>query len=173
MVAGNVRYVVERANRSGSVRRYWVRPGYETERLPETRWAERAERLNNQADAGRHPKRKVRGKASAGLGSVGYWCDLYENTTEASVGVARPFKSLAANTRKNYLRQLGLIKRPLGAIPLEGITRKVLVEYLEMVPGTPALRRISRNVWLNIFSWATPRGGAKETPATGIVLAGG
>ncbi len=110
---------------------------------------------------------------SPGLGTVGHWCDLYENTTEASVGVARPFQSLAANTRKNYLRQLKLIKGKLGDIPLAGITRKVMVEYLETVPGTPALRRISRNVWLNIFSLATARGEAKENPATGLTMAGG
>ena len=35
MVAVNVRYVVERFNSNGSVRRYWVRPGYDTVRLPE------------------------------------------------------------------------------------------------------------------------------------------
>src|SRR5947207_9132698 len=98
MVAVNVRYVVERFNRNGSVRRYWVRPGYDTERLPETGWAERAEHLNNRADAGKQPRRRVRGKAAPNLGTVGYWCGLYENTTEASVGVARPFQSLAYNT---------------------------------------------------------------------------
>ena len=49
MVAVNVRYVVERFNSNGSVRRYWVRPGYDTERLPDTGWAERAEHLNNHA----------------------------------------------------------------------------------------------------------------------------
>ncbi len=32
MVAVNVRYVVERANGNGTVRRYWVRPGYDTVR---------------------------------------------------------------------------------------------------------------------------------------------
>ena len=68
----NVRYVVERLNKNGSVRRYWVRPGYDTVRLPETEWVERAEHLNNEADAGKHPKRKVRGKITAGLGSVAY-----------------------------------------------------------------------------------------------------
>src|SRR3954454_9875800 len=171
MVAVKVRYVVERFNKDGSVRRYWVRPGYDTERLPDAGWAERAEHLNNRADAGKHPKGRVRGKVPAGLGTVGYWCDLYENTTEASVGVARPFQSLAYNTRKNYLRQLGLIKRHLGTIPLEGVTRRVLVEYLEKIPGTLALRRISRNVWLNIFSLAMARGGAKESPVAGLILA--
>src|SRR6266480_3342499 len=130
MVAVNVRYVVERLNSNGSVRRYWVRPGYDTERLPDTGWAERAEHLNNHADAGKHPRRKVRGKMPVGIGTVGHWCELYENTTDASVGVAQPFQSLAANTRKNYLRQLGFIKSKLGNIPLEGITRKVLVMLL-------------------------------------------
>lgn len=173
MAAANVRYVVERHNKDGSARRYWVRPGYDTIRLPDATWAERAEQLNNKADAGRQPKRRVRGKGPANLGTVGYWCDLYENTSAASVGVARPFQGLALNTRKNYLRQLGQIKRRLGSIPLDGITRKVLVEYLETEPGTPALRRVARNVWLNIFSLATARGAAKENPATGLVLAGG
>jgi integrase len=171
MVAVNVRYIVERQNKNGSVRRYWVRPGYDPERLPETGWAERAEHLNNQADAGKQPKRKVRGKPVPNLGTIGYWCDLYENTTQASVGVARPFQSLAYNTRENYLRQLGLIKKKLGPIPLDGITRKVLVEYLETVPGTVALRRISRNVWLNIFSLAAARGGTRDNPAAGLILA--
>ena len=172
MVTVNVRYVVERQNKSGSVRRYWVRPGYDAERLSETGWAERAETLNNQADAGKHPKRRVRGKLLPGYGTVAYWCDLYENTTDASVGVARPFQSLAASTRKNYLRQLGLIKSRLGAIPLEGITRKVLIEYLETVPGTVALRRVSRNVWLNVFGLAIARGGARDNPAAGLTMAG-
>lgn len=171
MVAVNVRYVVERSNKDGSVRRYWVRPGYDTVRL-ETGWAEQAERLNNQADAGKRPKRRVRGKVPVGIGTVGYWCDLYENTTEASVGIARPFPSLAYNTRKNYLRQLALIKGKLGHIPLEGITRRALVEYLETVPGTLALRRISRNVWLNIFSLALARGGAKDNPVAGLIMTG-
>src|SRR5436190_14133067 len=172
MVAVNVRYVVERFNSNGSVRRYWVRPGYDTERLPNTGWAERAEHLNNHADAGKHPRRKVRGKMPVGIGTVGHWCELYENTTDASVGVARPFQSLAANTRKNYLRQLGFIKSKLGNIPLEGITRKVLIEYLETVPGTVALRRVSRNVWLNMFSLAIARGDAKDNPVAGLTLAG-
>src|SRR4051794_9570111 len=110
MVAVNVRYVVERKNGDGSLRRYWLRPGYDALRLPEAGWVERAEHLNNEADAGRHPKRKARVKAPVNINTVGYWCDLYENTTETSVGVARPFASLAYNTRKNYLRQLGLIK---------------------------------------------------------------
>jgi integrase len=86
--------------------------------------------------------------------------------------VARPFQSLAANTRKNYLRQLGLIKSRLGLIPLEGITRKVLIEYLETVPGTVALRRVSRNVWLNVFSLAIARDGMKANPAAGLTMAG-
>src|ERR1700744_736210 len=101
MVAVNVRYVVERKNGNGSTRRYWVRPGYDSVRLPEMGWAELAERLNNEADAGNRPKRKVRLKVEPDFGTVGYWCDLYENSTEASVGVARPFSSLAWNTRKN------------------------------------------------------------------------
>jgi integrase len=172
MVAVNVRYVVERRNGDGSVRRYWVRPRFDTVRLPETGWAEAAERLNNEADAGTRRKRQVRMKAPPGFGTVGYWCDLYENTTEVSVGVARPFTSLAHNTRKNYLRQLGLIKATLGPIPLDGITRKVLVEYLETAPGTGPLRRVSRNVWLNLFSLAIARGGAKDNPATGLILPG-
>jgi len=172
MVAVNVRYVVERRNKDGSIRRYWVRPGYETVRLPKAGWVEQAETLNNKADAGAQPRRKVRGRAPPGYGTVGYWCDLYETTSEASVGVARPFQSLALNTRKNYLRQLGFIKSKLGTIPLEGITRKVLIEYLETVPGTIALRRVSRNVWLNVFSLAIARGGTKDNPAAGLMLAG-
>lgn len=171
MVAVNVRYVVERRNRDGGVRRYWVRPRYDTVRLPDQGWAEAAERLNNEADAGQRQKRQVRGKAAAqGLGTVRYWCTLYENTSEASVGVARPFAGLAANTRKNYLRQMRLITERLGDIPLEGITRKVLVEYLETVPGTAPLRRVSRNVWLNLFSLAIARGFAKDNPAAGLIL---
>lgn len=172
MVAVNVRYVVERQNRNGSVRRYWVRPGYDSERLPETGWAERAERLNNNADAGKQRRRQVGGKLMPGYGTVAYWCDLYENLTEASVGISRPFQTLAASTRKNYLRQLGLIKKKLGEIPLEGVTRKVLIEYLETVPGTVAVRHIARNVWRNIFLLAGARGGIKDNPATGIVMAG-
>ena len=42
MVAVNVRYVVERLNKNGSARRYWVRPGYDTARLPEIGWVEKA-----------------------------------------------------------------------------------------------------------------------------------
>lgn len=171
MVAVNVRYVVERKNKGGTVRRYWVRPRFDTVRLPEVGWAEAAERLNNQADAGKMRKRQVRGK-DPGYGTVGYWCDQYEATTAASVGVARPFAKLAFNTRKNYLRQLRFIKGQLGAIPIEGVTRKVLVEYLETVPGTAPLRRVARNVWLNIFSLAIARGGAKDNPATGLILPG-
>lgn len=172
MVAVNVRYVVERKNKVGSVRRYWVRPRFDAMRLPERGWAELAERLNNDADAGKLRKRQVRSKTPPGEGTVGYWCDLYENTAEASVGVARPFASLAYNTRKNYLRQMRLIKDTLGAIPVEGVTRKVLVEYLETKPGTGPLRRISRNVWLNLFSLAIARGYAKDNPAAGLTLPG-
>ena len=172
MVTVNVRYIVERQNKNGTVRRYWVRPGYDAERLPQSGWVERAETLNNQADAGNHPKRRVRGKPCSDYGTVAYWCNLYENTTEASVGVARPFQSLAVNTRRSYLRQLGSIKSRLGAIPLEGITRKVLIEYLETVPATVALRRVSRNVWLNVFGLAIARGGAKQNPAAGLTMAG-
>src|SRR4030081_402450 len=101
MVAVNVRYIVERQNKNGSVRRSWGRPGYDPERPPETGRGEGAEHLNNQAAAGKQPKRKVRGKPVPNLGTIGYWCDLYENTTQASVGVARPFQSLAYNTREN------------------------------------------------------------------------
>lgn len=172
MVAVNVRYVVERKNGDGSVRRYWTRPRFDAVRLPEQGWAEAAERLNNEADAGKLKTRHVRSKTPPGFGEVGYWCDLYENSAEASVGVARPFTSLAHNTRKNYLRQLRLIKEQLGSIPLEGITRRALVEYLETVPGTGPLRRVSRNVWLNLFSLAIARGGAKDNPAAGLILPG-
>lgn len=111
MVAVNVRYVVERQNRNGSVRRYWVRPGYDSERLPETGWAERAERLNNNADAGKQRRRQVGGKLMPGYGTVAYWCDLYENLTEASVGISRPFQTLAASTRKNFCASSGSSKR--------------------------------------------------------------
>lgn len=172
MVVVNVRYVVERRNKNGRTRRYWVRPLFDTVKLPEDGWAEAAERLNNEADRGTRPRRKARRKVELGYGTVAYWCELYENTTDVSVGVARPFTSLAANTRKNYLRQLRLINTTLGAIPMEGVTRKVLVEYLETIPGTAALRRISRNVWLNLFSLATARGGVKDNPVTGLILPG-
>lgn len=172
MVAVNVRYVVKRKNSDGTARRYWMRPRFDTVRLPEQGWAEAAERLNNEADRGTRPKRQVRMKAPPSFGTVGYWCDLYENTTDVSVGVARPFVSLAYNTRKNYLRQMRLIKERLGPIPLEGITRRALVEYLETVPGTGPLRRVSRNVWLNLFSLATARGAAKDNPAAGLILPG-
>src|ERR1044071_7007034 len=171
MAIVNVRYVAERKNRDGSLRRYWMRPGFDAVRLPGSGWAERAEHLNNEADAGRYPRRKAKAKMQVRVNTVAYWCDLYENTTETSVGVARPFASLAYNTRKNYLRQLKLIKANLGHIPIEGITRKVLVEYLEAIPSTLALRRISRNVWLNLFSLATARGGAKDNPVKGLILA--
>ena len=171
MVAVNVRYVVERTNKRGGVRRYWVRRGYDAIRLPDAGWAEAAERLNNEADAGTRKRRQVRVKRGHDFGTISYWCDLYENTTEISVGVARPFSSLAFNTRKNYLRQLQLIKSVLGAVPLEGVTRRVLVEYLETI-STTSLRRVSRNVWLNLFSLATARGAVKNNPVTGLVIAG-
>jgi len=171
MVAVNARYVVERANKSGGVRRYWVRRGYDAVRLPDACWVEAAERLNNEADVGTRTRRKVRIKRGRDFGTVGYWCDLYENTTEVSVGVARPFNSLAFNTRKNYLRQLHLIRSVLGPVPIEGVTRRVLVEYLETISTTP-LRRVSRNVWLNLFSLAIARGAVKHNPVTGLVIAG-
>src|SRR4051812_32178449 len=113
MVAVNVRYVVERLNKNGSAGRYWGRPCYDTAHLPEIGRVEKTEKLNNRADAGRQPKRKVRGKVAPDLGTVGFWCELYENTIEASVGIPRPFQSLAYNTRKNYLRQLAVIKSKL------------------------------------------------------------
>lgn len=170
MVAVNVRYVVERKNDNGSTRRYWMRPGYDSVRLPDKAWAEFAERLNNEVDAGKRPRRKVRLKIEPDFGTVGYWCNLYEASTEASVGVARPFNSLAPNTRKNYLRALRDIKERLAKVPLRGMTRRALVEYLETVPTAP-LRRVSRNVWLNLFSLALARGDAAQNPVTGLTIA--
>src|SRR4051794_29367496 len=74
--------------------------------------------------------------------------------------------------RRQYPEELSpparFIKSKLGNIPLEGITRKVLIEYLETVPGTVALRRVSRNVWLNMFSLAIARGDAKDNPVAGL-----
>jgi len=171
MVYANVRYVVERKNRDGSIRRCWVRPGYDSARLPDDGWIEGAERLNNEADAGRQPRRKVRPKGKPDDGRVGYWCDLYETSTETTIGVARPFSSLAFNTRKNYLRALKAIKGDLADIPMRGVTRKVLIKHLETVPTAP-LRRVFRNVWLNIFSLAIAHGAATHNPAAGLTLVG-
>ena len=84
----DLRYVTERRNRDGSIRRYWQVAGQKPVRLPDDLdWGKVATQLNRQRDA-------TRGKSAVIDGSVAWVIQKYRETDR--------FKQLSDSSKKVY-----------------------------------------------------------------------
>lgn len=115
----DLRYVTERRNASGKIRRYWQRKGHKVTRLPNgPEWAARATELNQDADT------KPEGSTAVMVPETIAWAiRAYRETDE--------FKEKAESTREAYEPWLKRYESMWGVIRCRGITRKVIVDFLD------------------------------------------
>lgn len=126
-----VKYVTSRANADGTRRWYWQRPGHELVRLPASE-PERvvvALRLNAEAE-GRKPEPV---DPATTRGTVAWLARRYRESAQ--------FDELAKKTKVAYGVWLRRIEAQWGDIPILGIPRSVVVEWIDGIdsPGNKLL----------------------------------
>ena len=132
-----MRYVTTRLNKDCTLRHYWQRKDYPLTRLPDDpaeRWR-MVENLNRDAD----------GAAAQEMvgGTVGWLVDEYRQTES--------FRDLSFASRRVYDRWLDEFVVMWGAVPVQGITRKVVVEFANTLEQKPAVRGQAIAVLSNLF----------------------
>lgn len=123
----DARYLEQRANHDGTVRRYWRRPSHDLVRLPAgPEWVATITRLNQAADA------------EAGPGSV-----VIEGTMAWAVAEYRAseeYEDLSKATKQVYDRWLDDFDERWGCLPAKSITRKVVVDFAKIWKDRPSTR---------------------------------
>lgn len=160
----NVPYISARANRDGSKRWYWVRQGYSARRLPDDESARLAQALewNRQADAGQLAPKPA---SPPQIGdTVAWYVDHYERSAA--------YRDLAPSTRKNYRRQLEALRATFPRHRIAAFNRKLVKQYLADNVSTDPLRRVARNVLLNLFELAIDNEDMTTNPAANLRLPG-
>jgi len=121
-----MRYVTTRKNKDGSLRYYWQRKGFPLANLPADpaeRWRI-AENLNRDAD-GAVLQEVVDG-------TIGWLIDEYEKTDR--------YRELAFESRRVYDRWLKVFRQMWGAVPVQGISRRIVVDFAQSLEKKPAVR---------------------------------
>lgn len=123
MRVAEVRYIKRRVNRDGKIRWYWLRDGASV-RLPDDPVARIAEvaRLNCLADAA-----AARRPVELPRGSLGWVIARYRQSDD--------YRDLAPGTVKYYKRYLRDIEALGPALSFTGLTRQVVVDFLESFPA--------------------------------------
>src|SRR5438128_324238 len=150
-----MRYVTERANRDGSSRWYWQRPGHKLTRLPDDPAARFAmqERLNGAAD-GRHPAADIRG-------SIAWMIATYRKSDR--------FKDLKLGTARYYDRYLDDIERLGPGLRFADVDRAMVVDFIHTY-AKPHQRRQVAAVLKNLVSLARYHGLMETDPTTDLRL---
>ncbi len=138
-----MRYVTERRNRNGTVRRYWQVSGQRPVRLPEPGWQEVAARLNADRDA----RRVARQQPS---GTVAWVIGQYRETDR--------FTRLAPNTLRGYQRWLDVIETIWGTLEIADITRQVCIHWIDLYKSQPASQKLAAAVLYNVLAEAQYHG---------------
>ena len=155
-------YIRERANKDGSVRHYWIRPGFKMEALPddETERAIKAIMLNRDADKGLR-------RATATLPAeedprmFAYWVEAYQKSD--------PFAALSASSKKSYRITCRRLSEKLGTAPVEGITTRAVRQYVAGEPSLFLKHRI-RAVIRNIMNLCIDEGMVDANPVVNVRL---
>ena len=124
MATERLRYVEKRPNKRKPPRWYWRRRGFDTQRLPDDPVAryEMIRDLNAAADG----RRKLDGAAA---GSVQWVVNKYKNSDR--------WHKLAPGTQRAYIRWLDEICQIWGRCSIVGMTRRVVVDYIDSLDGKP------------------------------------
>lgn len=160
----NVPYISARANRDGSRRYYWVRPGYSARRLPDGEAERLAQAIewNRQADAGELAIKPP--STPVVRDTLTWYLDEYERSDA--------YKVLARSTTKNYDRQIAGLRETFPNHRIAAFTRKLVKQYLKDNVTTDPLRRVARNVLLNIFEMAIDNEDLTVNPASNLRIPG-
>lgn len=156
-----MRYVTSRAGRDGRPRWYWQRKGWPLKRLPDdlVLMHVEADRLNAIADKAR--KKPV--AMPARDGTVGWLAERWRQTDR--------FQALAQESRRAYEQWLRAIEARYDHIPVAGMTRRVVVEFLDLIP-TPASRKIAAAVLRGMLAHARYLGLVAVNEADNLRLVG-
>lgn len=154
-----MRYVTARPSKSNPERWYWQRPGYPLTRLPDdpaSRWAV-VERLNKQAD-------KSESRA-ANHGTVA-WCVEKYRESEA-------FQKRALKTRRIYERWCDEFVEMWGGLPIQSISRRVVVDFCDGYREHPSTRGQAASVLSKLFEIARYHGLTVHNPCHKLNLSAG
>lgn len=151
-----MRYVTTRKNKDGSLRYYWQRKGFPLANLPADpaeRWR-MAENLNRDAD-GAVLQEVVDG-------TIGWLIDEYEKTDR--------YRELAVESRRVYDRWLKVFRQMWGAVPVQGISRRIVVDFAQSLKKKPAVRGQAIAVLSNLCDLAMYFGLATSNPCQKLRL---
>lgn len=117
-VRRQVRYVVEKRNRGGTVRLYWQRAGFPTRRIYDADLVDGGlvDMLNDAADRGDQT-------APAEYGTIAWAIDRYRTSPK--------FAKRAATTRRIYERWLRALDNEVGDRPLAHLTPQAVYEIID------------------------------------------
>ena len=136
----DVRYVTERRNKNGTLRRYWQRPTHKLTALPsDLSWSARATTLNRDADA-------ARGGGYVVEGTVSWVIAKYRESDG--------YKKLSTSTETIYRRWLNEFEAQWGGLPCDAITRRVAIKLKEKYAGQPSTQKHATTVLYNVMEEA-------------------
>jgi integrase len=181
-----MRYVEARRRKDGTHAYYWRRRGWPVVRLPDgeaERYA-RALELTRASDAGR-PLPGVKGKAAPARkpapapriepGSAAALMRDYQKSAT--------FKALGPSTQANYRSVYRLAERVLGPLPIDRLTRRVCVAFLDGydgdpardIPARPGAKKTARIALASLFAYAENTGWIepRDNPLRGYKLGQG
>ena len=107
------------------------------------------------------------------------WWDAYRRASGQSPHAARAgtfdaaiaewtnspeWRELAASTSRNYLRDLGVISRAWGALPVKALAPKHVLELRDTRSSTPAATNNMIACLSSLLSWSIPRGYRDDNP---------
>jgi integrase len=163
MVRVDVPYIRSRRNRDGTLRWYWIRPGFELVTLPDDEDDRliRAMELNRDADRGVRRKRKVL-SPEENPACLAFWVEEYRKS--------EGFAALAASSRKNYGFSLDRLKAVLGEAAIDGVSALVIRRYLKAHKPTLPLKIRARAVIRNVMDIAIDGGAIASNPCRDVRL---
>lgn len=151
----DLRYVTERKNKEGTVRRYWQRKGQPLIRLPDDlTWAATASQLNRDAD--------ISVNDIVIDGTVSWAVNKYRSSEQ--------FTETADKTKKAYNRGLKDFEERWGKLQCTAITRRVIKAYLEIHKGHKGTQKNLAAVLRNVLTVAHDNGFIEHNPVTRLNL---
>ena len=120
----DTRWYAEQRNKDGSIRRYWQPRGQKPVRLPDDiDWIKTITQLNRQRDAERNQVVMIDG-------TVAWVIQKYRESDR--------FRRLSPSSTKIYTRWLRYFENTWGAMPIMGISKRVVLKFSEMLRDRPA-----------------------------------
>ena len=153
----DTRWYAEQRNKDGSIRRYWQPRGQKPVRLPDDiDWIKTITQLNRQRDAERNQVVMIDG-------TVAWVIQKYRESDR--------FRRLSPSSTKIYTRWLRYFENTWGAMPITGISKRVVLKFSEMLRDRPATQRHAVLTLYNVFSEAQRWGLiGSENPASRVGL---